>query len=118
MPLYCDVAVPVPLDRLFTYAVGESAPRVGARVLVPFRNEKLAGVVLRVHDEQPPVEAKPLLTVLDAEPVLSPELMELGRWIAQYYLAPVGEVLRSMLPLMGEVRRRVLFRITEIGRQA
>jgi primosomal protein N' (replication factor Y) len=118
MPAYCDVAVPVPLDRVFTYAVGETAPVAGARVLVPFRNEKLAGVVVRVHDEAPAgVEAKPLLAVLDAEPVLSAELMELGRWIAQYYLAPVGEVLRGMLPLTAEVRRRVLYRITETGRK-
>jgi primosomal protein N' (replication factor Y) (superfamily II helicase) len=119
MPAFCDVAVPVPLDRVFTYAVGEIAPVAGARVLVPFRNEKLAGVVVRVHDEPPAgVEAKPLLGVLDAEPVLSAELMELGRWIAQYYLAPVGEVLRGMLPLTAEVRRRVLYRITETGRKA
>ncbi|MGA8531694.1 MAG: primosomal protein N', partial [Acidobacteriaceae bacterium] len=118
MPAFCDVAVPVPLDRLFTYSVGEAAPLVGARVLVPFRNEKLAGLVLRLHDETPPVETKPLLAVLDAEPVLSPQLLELGHWIAQYYLAPIGEVLRSMLPLTGEVRRQVLYRITDTGRQA
>ncbi|HSY01718.1 MAG TPA: primosomal protein N' [Acidobacteriaceae bacterium] len=118
MPAFCDVAVPVPLDRVFTYAVGDAAPVVGARVLVPFRNEKLSGVVVKVHDDPPPVEAKPLLAVLDSEPVLSPQLLELGQWIAQYYLAPVGEVLRSMLPLTGEVRRRVLYRITETGRQA
>jgi primosomal protein N' (replication factor Y) len=118
MPAFCDVAVPVPLDRVFTYAVGDAAPVVGARVLVPFRNEKLAGVVVKVHDDPPPVEAKPLLAVLDSEPVLSLQLLELGQWIAQYYLAPVGEVLRSMLPLTGEVRRRVLYRITETGRQA
>jgi len=118
MPAYCDVAVPVPLDRVFTYAAGEAAPVVGARVLVPFRREKLAGVVVKVHDEAPAgVEAKPLLGVLDSEPVLSAELMELGRWIAQYYLAPVGEVLRGMLPLTAEVRRRVLYRITETGRK-
>ena len=118
MPAYCDVAVPVPLDRAFTYALGEKVPAVGARVLVPFRNEKLAGVVIRVHDDPPPVETKPLLSVLDAEPVLSPQLLELGQWIAQYYLAPVGEVLRSMLPLTSEVRRKVLYRITDSGRQA
>ena len=118
MPQFCDVALPVPLDRIFTYALGESHPVVGARVLVPFRNEKLAGIVVRVHDEPPPVEAKPLLIVLDEEPVLSPQLMELGQWIAQYYLAPIGEVLRSMLPLMSEVRRQVLYRITAVGRQA
>ncbi len=118
MPAFCDVALPVPLDRVFTYLAGEAQPSVGARVLVPFRNEKLAGVVVRLHDEPPPVEAKPILSVLDEQPVLSPQLMELGQWIAQYYLAPVGEVLRSMLPLTGEVRRQVLYRITDAGRQA
>jgi primosomal protein N' (replication factor Y) len=118
MPAFCDVALPVPLDRVFTYKVGETEPAVGVRVLVPFRNEKLSGVVVRVHDEPPPVDAKPMLSVLDEEPVLSPELMALGRWIAAYYLAPIGEVLRSMLPLTGEVRRQVLYRITDLGRQA
>ena len=118
MPLYCDVALPVPLDRTFTYSLGESHPAVGARVLVPFRNEKLAGVVISLHNDEPPVEARPLLAVLDEEPVLSAELMELAAWIAQYYLAPIGEVLRSMLPLVSEVRRQVLYRITNLGRQA
>jgi primosomal protein N' (replication factor Y) (superfamily II helicase) len=118
MPQFCDVALPVPLDRVFTYSVGESHPAVGARVLVPFRNEKLAGVVVRIHDEPPQVEIKTILSVLDDEPVLSPQLMELGQWIAKYYLAPIGEVLRSMLPLTGEVRRQVLYRITGAGRQA
>jgi primosomal protein N' (replication factor Y) len=117
MPAFCDVALPVPLDRSFTYSTGDLDPSIGARVLVPFRNEKLAGVVVRLHDDPPPVEARPMLTVLDEEPVLSPELMELGLWIAQYYLAPIGEVLRSLLPLGSEVRRTILYRITDLGRQ-
>ncbi|MGH9587889.1 MAG: replication restart helicase PriA, partial [Acidobacteriaceae bacterium] len=118
MPAFCDVALPVPLDRPFTYAVDGAVPVVGARVLVPFRNEKLAGIVLRLHDEPPPVEAKSLLTVLDQESILSPQLLELAEWIAAYYIAPIGEVLRSMLPLMSEVRRQILFRITDRGREA
>jgi primosomal protein N' (replication factor Y) len=117
MPAFCDVALPVPLDRPFTYCVGDLQLCVGARVLVPFRNEKLAGVVVRLHDEPPPVDARPLVAVLDSEPVITPQLMELALWIAQYYLAPIGEVLRSMLPLAGEVRRQVLYRITDLGRQ-
>lgn len=118
MPAYCDVAIPVPLDRAFTYAVAEKTPSVGARVLVPFRNEKLAGIVLRVHDEPPPVEAKPLLNILDEESLFSPQLLALADWVARYYIAPIGEVLRAMLPLMAEVRRHVLFRITNQGREA
>ena len=55
---------------------------------------------------------------MDNEPILSAELMELGRWISQYYLSPLGEVLRTMLPLMAEVRKHVLYRITDAGRIA
>ncbi len=107
----------MPLDAAFTYAVLPlQLPCIGARVIVPFRNEKLIGIVTRLHDEPPPVTAKPIEAVLDAEPILSPELMELGRWISQYYLSPLGEVLRTMLPLMAEVRKQVLYRITDTGR--
>jgi len=106
----------VPLDAAFTYAVQPlHPPCVGARVIVPFRNEKLIGIVTRLHDDAPPVTAKYVESVLDAEPILSPELMELGRWISQYYLAALGEVLRTMLPLMAEVRKQVLYRITAAG---
>lgn len=118
MPAYCDVALPVPLDRAFTYAIEQAIPAVGARVLVPFRNEKLAGIVLRIHDDPPAVEIKPVLNILDEESILSPQLLELAQWIALYYIAPIGEVLRAMLPLMSEVRKQVLFRITGQGREA
>jgi primosomal protein N' (replication factor Y) (superfamily II helicase) len=118
MPAFCDVALPVPLDRAFTYAIEHTIPSIGARVLVPFRNEKLAGIVLRVHDDAPSVEIKPVLNILDEESILSPQLLELAQWIAVYYIAPIGEVLRAMLPLMSEVRKQVLFRITDQGREA
>ena len=113
---FCDVVLPVPLDRAFTYKLkAADDPPVGGRVVVPFRQEKLIGVVTRLHDEAPPVEARLIESVLDQVPILNPELMELAAWIAQYYLAPLGEVLRSMLPLMAEVRRSVSYRISETG---
>ncbi len=120
MPLFCDVALPVPLDRVFTYSVNDEAelPAVGCRVIVPFRNEKLTGIVTRVHDEPPPVEAKPIVAVLDAAPLLAPDLMELAAWIGNYYIAPLGEVFRSMLPLMAEVKHQTLYRIADKGREA
>ena len=55
-------------------------------------------------------EVRYLEAVLDEEPLLSEHLLELAEWIAQYYLAPLGEVLRGMLPLMAEVRRTVYYR--------
>jgi primosomal protein N' (replication factor Y) len=118
MPSYCEVALPVPLDRTFTYGVrdGEQVQR-GARVIAPFRNEKLIGVVTAVTDVAPAdFEAKPIDAILDDEPLLSEHLLALAEWIAQYYLAPLGEVLRGMLPLTAEVRRTVYYRITDQGR--
>jgi primosomal protein N' (replication factor Y) len=116
LPAFCDVVLPVPLDQAFTYMVSPlHPPCIGGRVVVPFRNEKLIGIVTRLHDDPPPVAAKPIEIVMDAEPILSDDLMELGRWISQYYLAPLGEVLRTMLPLMAEVKKRVLYRITDTG---
>ena len=109
MPAYCEVALPVPLDRTFTYAVREGQrPRRGARVIVPFRSEKLIGVVTGLSEVAPPdFEVRYLEAVLDEDggPLLSEHLLKLGEWMAQYYLAPLGEVLRGMLPLMAEVRR-------------
>src|SRR3984885_13407256 len=118
MPAFCEVALPVPLDRTFTYAVRDGQqPQRGARVIAPFRNEKLIGFVAGLSDVAPTdFEAKPIEAVLDDEPLLSEHLLTLAEWIAQYYLAPVGEVLRGMLPLMAEVRRTVYNRITDLGR--
>src|ERR1035437_6243196 len=118
MPAYCEVALPVPLDRVFTYAVPEGAlPQRGARVIAPFRNEKLIGVVTGLNSKVPAdFEVRFLEAVLDEEPLLSEQLLTLAEWMAQYYLAPLGEVLRGMLPLMAEVRRTVYYRITDLGR--
>jgi primosomal protein N' (replication factor Y) (superfamily II helicase) len=118
MPLFCDVALPVPLEMTFTYRTGESQPAVGARVLVPFRNDRLSGVVTALHDREPSMQAKSLLEVLDAQPALDSRLMELGRWIAHYYLAPLGEVLRTMLPLAAEFKKAKVYSITEAGHEA
>jgi primosomal protein N' (replication factor Y) len=118
MPVYCEVALPVPLDRTFTYSLreGEQVAR-GARVIAPFRNEKLIGVVTATEAAAPTdFEAKYVEAVLDDEPLLSEHLLKLAEWIAGYYLAPLGEVLRGMLPLMAEVRRVVYYRVTDLGR--
>ena len=118
MPLYCDVALPVPVDRIFTYSIQNASPVAGGRVLVPFRREQMQGIVVALHDVPPGNETRPILRVLDQEPVFSADLLKLGTWIADYYLAPLGEVLRTMLPLGAEVRREIVYRLTERGRSA
>jgi primosomal protein N' (replication factor Y) len=115
MNLFADIALPVPLDAVFTYRVGEHSPVVGGRVLVPFREKRLVGVVTEIHDREQTIEIKPILQALDQQPVLDCTLMQLGQWIASYYIAPLGEVLRTMLPLGAEVRFARMYRIADLG---
>lgn len=88
-------------------------------MVVPFGGQLLVGVVVGLHDVSPgaEVEVKRVQRVMDEEALLPGELMELGRWVAAYYCAPLGEVLRGMLPLTAEVRRRWVYRIAEQGRR-
>ncbi len=120
MRRFCDVAVPVPLDATFTYSIPEEMPEpcVGGRVIAPFREKRLCGIVTELHDREPSFAAKSVLQVLDTASALTPELMQLGRWIAHYYIAPIGEVLRTMLPLAAEFRRIIGYRITDKGLEA
>jgi primosomal protein N' (replication factor Y) len=118
---FCDVAVPMPLDQVFTYCLPDGicvAP--GNRVVVPFRQQRVVGIVTEVHDRAPKVTAKRILQTLDddGDPALTEGLLRLGKWIGGYYLAPIGEVFRSMLPLSAEFRRAVVYRITDAGHMA
>jgi primosomal protein N' (replication factor Y) len=122
MPLpgapYCDVSLPVPLDQPFTYALPETLRhrvKPGSRVIAPLGARKLAGVVLACHSRKPTQPARELLRLLDEQPALTPELLDLGRWIAEYYCAPLGEVLKAMLPLGGETHAERVVALTEAG---
>jgi primosomal protein N' (replication factor Y) len=116
---FCDVALPVPLDMAFTYGVPEGMePVVGGRVLVPFRQQRLSGIVTDLHDRRPAVQIKSVIRVLDSTPVLDAQLLRLGQWIAGYYLAPIGDVFRTMLPLNAEFKKTISYSITEAGHTA
>ncbi len=124
MSLFCDVALAVPLDIVFTYAIPAGMePVVGGRVLVPFRQQRMSGIVVELHDRPQPTSAslvkiKNVIEALDLAPVLDEQLLKLGKWIADYYLAPLGEVFRTMLPLSAEFKRSIAYRITDEGRMA
>jgi primosomal protein N' (replication factor Y) len=121
MSLFCDVSLPVPLDTSFTYALPptlQNRVQPGCRVIVPFGTRKLTGVVLACHDQPPPAGARPVLRLVDEEPALTPELLDLGLWIAEYYCAPLGETLRGMLPLASDVRSGKILSLTPAGQEA
>jgi primosomal protein N' (replication factor Y) len=119
-PNYCNVALPVPLRMTFTYAVTEqlrSRVQIGCRVLVPFRKKSLIGVVTEWVETAPTdTKIREISKVIDLTPALTPKLIELGQWIAGYYLAPVGEVFRGMLPPATEFVSQREIILTETGR--
>jgi primosomal protein N' (replication factor Y) (superfamily II helicase) len=120
-PVFCDVSIPAPLDRSFTYLLPETMRhrvQPGCRVLVPFGKRTVAGVVLRTHSEAPASAAREALKLLDEEPVLDEALLKLGRWISDYYCSPLGETLRAMTPLAGDIRHGKIYSLTSAGHDA
>ena len=119
-PRYCEVALPVPLRSTFTYAVPDSFQNedlVGRRVLVPFRNRAMVGVGLSVSERAPAIaRVKEISELLDPIAALPPKLIELGHWISRYYLAPIGETFRAMLPPEIELRHDREYWLTDSGR--
>jgi primosomal protein N' (replication factor Y) len=117
--VYADVSLPVPLDQPFTYLLPETLRhrvKPGCRVIVPFGSRKLTGIVLLVHDQAPSAQARQVFQLLDEDPVIEDHLIALGQWIASYYCAPLGEVLRVMAPLGGEIKTAKIFSLTDTGR--
>jgi primosomal protein N' (replication factor Y) (superfamily II helicase) len=100
--LLADIALPLPLPDPLTYEVppawaAQAVPGVRARVELGKR--RLSGMIVAVHRRRPEgVNLRPLVEILDREPVLTPELLELARFTADYYMAPLGEAVRTMLP--------------------
>src|SRR5579864_2255073 len=122
-PTYCEVALPVPLRSLFTYEIAErlaGSVCAGSRVLVPFRNRAMTGVVVEASVRRPDPERikniREIVEVLDPIPALPTKLLELGRWVGGYYVAPLGEVFRAMLPPQIDLRHEREFLMTDAGR--
>ena len=101
---YIDVILPLAIRDCYTYSIpdGLSMPAPGARVLVPLMRKQVRGIVLREHTE--PVDAdfaakiKPILSVSETAPVVSPEQLALWQWMSSYYMCTLGEVMAAALP--------------------
>ncbi len=112
---FAEVALPVPLPQTFSYGIPESLARAGAghRVRVRFGARSLIGCILEVREEAPKLPPdttlKPVSSLVDQEPVLSPSQLALARFVSDYYLAAPGLVCRAMLPPETPHAERVLF---------
>lgn len=99
---YVDVTLPLPLEGTFTYSVPEpmvAQVRMGVRVLVPLgRSKTYTAMAVRLHSEKPEFETRPIIQVIDAEPVLIEQQLRLWQWISTYYMSPIGDVFKAALP--------------------
>jgi primosomal protein N' (replication factor Y) len=125
LPQYAEVAVPLRVNRTFTYrlplALKEDA-RLGSRLLVPFGRKRITGYIVALLNALDPAadltdaDIKDAEELLDAEPLLTPEILEITRWVAEYYAAPWGEVLKAALPAGLNATVEQVLTITTEGR--
>ena len=98
---FARVIVPSPLRDILVYSIPSpliDQISVGSRVLVPLQKRTVTGVVWEILSDNPIDRAKPMIAALDERPILDAQLLKLSRWISQYYLASLGEVLATVLP--------------------
>jgi len=106
-PLYADVAVPVHVYQTFLYELSEEVRplvQVGARILVPLGKSLTAGYVVGLHEHLPEElsgkasEIKVTGGLIDQIPICTPEILQVTKWVADYYASPWGEVIKAALP--------------------
>ncbi|MFY9556359.1 MAG: primosomal protein N' [Blastocatellia bacterium] len=121
--MFAEVAVPVYVRQTFTYRLpGDMASRAqaGCRVLVPFGKKFLTGFIVDIHEtlqsEVDESDIKEVEELIDEVPSITREILELTRWISDYYFAPWGECLRAALPAGATSISEQVLSLTEEGR--
>ena len=112
-----EVALPLPIHRTFTYQINtDSQPQPGTRVLVPFRRQEHIGWVVGPGSATKIKQIRPVLSILDDSPQMPAELLNLCRWIADYYIAPLGIALRAALPaVLSDVSRNYVSLLEDVS---
>ena len=98
---FVDIALPVPLHRSFTYSLPPelaSLAHLGSRALVPFGKKQLTGIIVGFPSQSSVKGLRPVTDILDLVPTFPDEMLQLARWMSEYYFVPLGEVLRSATP--------------------
>ncbi|MCX8118622.1 MAG: primosomal protein N' [Desulfobacterota bacterium] len=119
-----EVAVGLPVFKTFHYLIPERMRgflQVGMRVLVPFKGRRVTGFCLDLLDRPPEGIEEKLREVeelLDTAPLIDPSMLRLHRWISEYYLYPLGEVIKTGLPPGLHLKSEWVLRLTEEGRRA
>ena len=120
-PSFVDVVFPASLETALTYHVPEAwrfLATPGKRVLAPLGRRTATGYLVGARGCAPVAEVKDLCEILDAEPLLDTHLLELTRWVADYYLCSWGEMIRTALPPGIDSFTRRVVRLTTAGQSA
>jgi primosomal protein N' (replication factor Y) (superfamily II helicase) len=113
---YAEVIMPLALPTTYTYAVPENFAekiQVGCRVEVALRNKRYAGIVKTISKQKPAYQTKLILNVLDDEPVLYPQQLQLWNWMANYYMCSEGEVMAAALPAHFKLSSETILQFNE-----
>ncbi|HSE36703.1 MAG TPA: primosomal protein N', partial [Blastocatellia bacterium] len=123
--MFAEVAVPVYIRQTFTYRLPggmASHAQLGCRVLVPFGKKFLTGFIVDLHEslqsEVDEIDIKDVEELVDESPIITPEILELTRWVSDYYFAPWGECLRAALPAGATSISEQVLSLTTLGRAA
>ncbi len=118
---YVDVVFNLAIDKSFTYKVPApilSDIIVGQRVLAPFGRRELTGIVVAVSDKNPHIKCKDIVDILDDESLIQQDILELTKWMSEYYLTSWGICLQIALPKGIEKRSNVYIDIAETNNSA
>ena len=123
--MFVEVAVPIHIRQTFTYRLPgdiSSRAQAGCRVLVPFGKKFVTGFIVELHEslqgEVDQSDIKDIEELLDESPIITPEILELTRWVSDYYFAPWGECLRAALPAGATSISEQMLSLTELGRKS
>lgn len=113
-PRFCEVALPIALDQVLTYSVPPQLGdriAVGMRVVAPLKRSMLTGYVVGLSEASVVEGVRAISALPDSEPVFSQELLDLCRWVAEYYCCSWGEALQAALPAGIRLRNVVRYRL-------
>src|SRR5215468_687568 len=114
-PEIAQVVVELPLETPLDYRIPPdlgAGCRIGQRVLVPLGKRQVLGYIVGLADTSTVTDLKELTEVLDDTPLLTPALLQLTRWIAEYYLCPWGQVLKAAVPEGFRVQTDAVYALT------
>jgi primosomal protein N' (replication factor Y) len=115
-----EIAVALPVEGTYSYSVPPAlaaAATPGKRVLVPFGNRRVTGFVLGEAAADDNLALKPLLGVMDEVPVFPGTMIPFFHWVSDYYMHPIGEVIRTALPTGITVSERTMIQATSLGKE-